>query len=131
VTLRLIAFAGIALALLKAYEVGRDRERARVLRAMDNALGPTPLGGDARRCPGSPRPQGSLAQVQWLKPRTKTLPSRGPGMHTGTSRLSAGLGAFPRARRLGWWRRSVRLTSADGAATSAPNAGPGPSRGRE
>jgi hypothetical protein len=49
VTLRLIALAGIALALLKAYQVGRDRERERVLRGMGNALGPTPLGGHVRR----------------------------------------------------------------------------------
>jgi hypothetical protein len=37
VTIRLIAFAGIALALLTAYEVGRDRERARTLRTVDKA----------------------------------------------------------------------------------------------
>jgi hypothetical protein len=41
VTLRLIAFAGIALALLTAYGVGRDRERERTLRAVENAFGAT------------------------------------------------------------------------------------------
>jgi hypothetical protein len=44
VTLRLIALAVIALALLKAYQIGRDRERERALRALDSALGPTRLG---------------------------------------------------------------------------------------
>jgi hypothetical protein len=107
VTLRLIALAGIALALLKAYQVGRDRERARVLRAMDNALGPTPLGGHVRRggmtLAGFAAAKETLGavrahcgrRVQWLKQKTKTLPRRAPNRHTGTSRLSAGLAPFP------------------------------------
>jgi hypothetical protein len=41
VTLRLIALAGITLARLKAYQLGRDRERERTLRAVDGAIGPT------------------------------------------------------------------------------------------
>jgi hypothetical protein len=43
VTLRLIALAGLALVLLKAYQVGRDRERERILKTLDSAVGPTPL----------------------------------------------------------------------------------------
>jgi hypothetical protein len=43
-TLRLIALAGIALALLKAYQVGRDRERERARKAVDSAMGRHALG---------------------------------------------------------------------------------------
>jgi hypothetical protein len=41
VTLRLIALAGIALALLMAFQIGRDRERERAEKALENAFGPT------------------------------------------------------------------------------------------